>query len=258
MTINVTPFDVRHSGFTGGAINAVTKSGTNNWHVSVYDYFTNNGLTGSKFGKKDEFGNYPDRLAIAKSLDNTVGVSVGGPIVKDKLFFFVNFEYQSDVDPGQTHFARNSEDDEFGGATQYNRPTVEKMEEISNYLQKTYGYNPGRYQNYSASTPDYKLLARLDWNITDKDKFNIRYSMVKNKYSSTPSSSINPLSSSVYNRNIRLSVAVLREKREDFEMSPLVLPLSTDQLTRGDTMKPTAQITTTVDRMIRPFLFFMV
>ena len=201
MTINVTPFDVRHSGFTGGAINAVTKSGTNNWHVSVYDYFTNNGLTGSKFGKKDEFGNYPDRLAIAKSLDNTVGVSVGGPIVKDKLFFFVNFEYQSDVDPGQTHFARNSEDDEFGGATQYNRPTVEKMEEISDYLQKTYGYNPGRYQNYSASTPDYKLLARLDWNITDKDKFNIRYSMVKNKYSSTPSSSINPLSSSVYNRN---------------------------------------------------------
>ena len=201
MTINVTPFDVRHSGFTGGAINAVTKSGTNNWHVSVYDYFTNDGLMGTKFGKKDEFGNYPDRLALTKSLDNTAGISVGGPIVKDKLFFFVNFEYQSDVDPGQTHFARVSEDDEFGGATQYNRPTVEKMEEISDYLQKTYNYNPGRYQNYSASTPDYKLLARLDWNASDKDKINIRYSLVKNKYSTAPSSSINPLSSSVYNRN---------------------------------------------------------
>ena len=201
MTINVTPFDVRHSGFTGGAINAVTKSGTNNWHVSVYDYFTNDGLMGTKFGKKDEFGNYPDRLALTKSLDNTAGISVGGPIVKDKLFFFVNFEYQSDVDPGQTHFARVSEDDEFGGATQYNRPTVAKMEEISDYLQKTYNYNPGRYQNYSASTPDYKLLARLDWNASDKDKINIRYSLVKNKYSTAPSSSINPLSSSVYNRN---------------------------------------------------------
>ena len=201
MTINVTPFDVRHSGFTGGAINAVTKSGTNNWHVSVYDYFTNDGLMGTKFGKKDEFGNYPDRLKLSKSLDNTAGISVGGPIVKDKLFFFVNFEYQSDVDPGQTHFARVSEDDEFGGATQYNRPTVEKMEEISDYLQKTYNYNPGRYQNYSASTPDYKLLARLDWNASDKDKINIRYSLVKNKYSTAPSSSINPLSSSVYNRN---------------------------------------------------------
>ena len=201
MTINITPFDVRHSGFTGGAINAVTKSGTNNWHVSVYDYFTNDGLMGSKYGKKDAFGNYPDRLKLTKSLDNTVGVSVGGPIVKDKLFFFVNFEYQSDVDPGQTSFARESEEDDFGGGSQYNRPTVEKMDEISNYLQTKFGYNPGRYQNYSASTPDYKLLARLDWNITDKDKFNIRYSLVKNKYSTAPSSSINPLSSSVYNRN---------------------------------------------------------
>ena len=201
MTISITPFDVRHSGFTGGVVNAVTKSGTNQWHVSVYDYFTNDGLIGTKFGKKDELGNFPDNLKLAKSLDNTAGVSVGGPIVKDKLFFFVNFEYQSDVDPGQTSFARESEDDVYGGGTQYNRPTVDKMEEISNYLKTTYGYNPGRYQNYSASTPDLKLLARLDWNISDKDKFNIRYSLVRNKYSSDPSSSINPLSSSVYNRN---------------------------------------------------------
>ena len=201
MTINITPFDVRHSGFTGGAINAITKSGTNDWRVSVYDYFTNDGLMGTKYGKKDELGNYPERLKLNKSLDNTVGVSVGGPIVKDKLFFFVNFEYQSDIDPGQTHFAREEEDDIWGNGTQYNRPTVARMDEIKNYLMETYNYDPGRYQNYSASTPDYKLLARLDWNISDKDKFNIRYSMVRNKYSSSPSSSISPLSSSVYNRN---------------------------------------------------------
>ena len=201
MTINITPYDVRHSGFTGGAINAVTKSGTNQWHVSVYDYFTNDGLMGTKFGKADAFGNYPDRLKLAKSLDNTVGISVGGPIVKDKLFFFVNFEYQSDVDPGQDRFAREREDDEFGGSTQYNRPTVAKMEEISDYLQKTYNYNPGRYQNYSSSTPDLKLLARVDWNAGANDKINLRYSLVKNKYSTAPSSSINPLAGTVYNRN---------------------------------------------------------
>ena len=201
MTINITPFDVRHSGFTGGAINAVTKSGTNQWHVSVYDYFTNDGLIGTKYGKADELGNFPDNLKLSKSLDNTAGISVGGPIVKDKLFFFVNFEYQSDVDPGQTSFARESEEDVYGGGTQYNRPTVAKMEEISNYLQNTYNYNPGRYQNYSASTPDYKLLARLDWNAGANDKINLRYSLVKNKYSTAPSSSINPLASSVYNRN---------------------------------------------------------
>ncbi len=201
MTINITPFDVRHSGFTGGAINAVTKSGTNTTHVSIYDYFTSDGLMGTKYGVKDELGNYPERLKLAESLDNTIGVSVGGPIVKDKLFYFVNFEYQSDIDPGQTHFARENENDEWGNGTQYNRPTVADMEMMSEYLQKTYGYNPGRYQNYSASTPDYKLLARLDWNATDKDKINLRYSLVKNKYSSSPSSSINPLSGSVYNRN---------------------------------------------------------
>jgi len=201
MTINITPFDVRHSGFTGGAINAVTKSGTNQWHVSLYDYFTNDGLIGTKYGKKDELGNFPENLKLAKSLDNTAGISVGGPIVKDKLFFFLNFEYQSDVDPGQTSFARESEDDVYGGGTQYNRPTIEKMDEIKNYLMTTYGYDPGRYQNYSASTPDYKLLARLDWNAGANDKINIRYSLVKNKYSTAPSSSINPLSSSVYNRN---------------------------------------------------------
>ena len=201
MTINITPFDVRHSGFTGGAINAVTKSGSNDIHVSVYDYFTSDGLMGTKYGVKDELGNYPDRLKLSQSLDNTVGVSVGGPIVKDKLFYFVNFEYQSDVDPGQDHFARESENDSWGNGTQYNRPTVEKMNEIKDYLKTTYGYDPGRYQDYSASTPDYKLLARLDWNASDKDKVNIRYSMVKNKYSTSPSSSINPLSGSVYDRN---------------------------------------------------------
>jgi hypothetical protein len=201
MTINITPFDVRHSGFTGGAINAITKSGTNNFHVSVYDYFTNDGLIGTKYGVKDELGNYPDRLKLSSSLDNTAGISVGGPIVKDKLFFFVNFEYQSDIDPGQTHFARESEDDTWGGGTQYSRPTVERMDMMKDYLKATYGYDPGRYQNYSASTPDYKLLARLDWNASDKDKFNIRYSLVKNKYSSSPSNSVNPIVPNPYNRN---------------------------------------------------------
>lgn len=201
MTINITPFDVRQSGFTGGAINAVTKSGTNDLHVSVYDYYTNDGLMGTKFGKRDDFGNYPERLKLNESLNNTVGFTVGGPIIKNKLFYFVNFEYESDVDPGQTKFARESEDDEWGGTTQYVRPTVAKMEEIKSYLKNTYNYDPGRYQNYSASTPDYKLLARLDWNASENDKVNIRYSLVKNKYSTAPSSSVNPIVPNPYNRN---------------------------------------------------------
>ena len=191
----VAPFDVRQSNFVGGGINAITKSGTNQFHGSAYTYYTNQTFRGNTLMGESLGSPRPEESLL------TYGATLGGPIVKDKLFFFVNFEYQSDVDPGQTSFARESEDDVYGGGTQYNRPTVDKMEEISNYLKTTYGYNPGRYQNYSASTPDLKLLARLDWNISDKDKFNIRYSLVRNKYSSDPSSSINPLSSSVYNRN---------------------------------------------------------
>ncbi len=200
MTINITPFDVRHSGFTGGAINAVTKSGTNNWHASVYDYFSNDLLMGYRYGKKDKNGFYPDRLKLNKSLDNTAGFSVGGPIVKDKLFLFVNFEYQSDIDPGQSHIASTSDNWDPNNHGQVNRPTEADMEMMSSFLQEKYGYNPGRYQNYSVSTPDLKLLGRLDWNASDKDKFNIRYSLVRNKYSSDPSSSVNPLSG-VYNRD---------------------------------------------------------
>ena len=202
MTVNITPFDVRHSGFTGGSINAVTKSGTNTTHASVYDYFSSDALMGYRYGDKDEQGFYPDRLGLNKSLDNTAGFTVGGPIIKNKLFYFVNFEYQSDIKPGQTHVANtedtwNSDPNVHG---QTNRPTVVMMDSIRQYLIDTYNYDPGRYQNYSASTPDYKLLARLDWNINDNNKFNIRYSLVKNKYSSAPSSSINPLSSA-YNRD---------------------------------------------------------
>jgi len=201
MTINITPFDVRQSGFTGGAINAVTKSGTNDLKISIYDYFTNDGLMGSKYGKRDEYGHFPDPLKLSESLNNTVGVSVGGPIIKNKLFYFVNFEYESDVDPGQTRLAREDENDPWGPATQFNRPTIAKMEEIKTFLKNTYNYDPGRYQNYSISTPDYKLLARMDWNASENDRVNLRYSLVRNKYSTSPSSSVNPLSPYPYDRD---------------------------------------------------------
>ena len=148
---------------------------------------------GYRYGVKNENGNYPDRLNIVKSLDNTAGFTVGGPIIKDKLFYFVNFEYQSDIDPGQTHLASTNSSWDANNHGQTNRPTVEDMEMMSDYLQTKYGYNPGRYQNYSVSTPDLKLLGRLDWNASDNDKINIRYSMVRNKYTSDPSNSNRPL-----------------------------------------------------------------
>lgn len=186
LSVAVTPFDVRQSGFTGGSVNAVTKSGTNELKVSIYDYFTSDGLQGLRLRDREQ-------LELSRSLENTVGVSVGAPIVKDKLFVFANFEYEKNITPGTSRLARLSDSDDYGSGTLYNRPTLDKMNEISNYLQDTYGYNPGRFQDYSISIPSWKLLARLDWNISDNHSFNFRYSKTTNKYSSSPSGSTSPL-----------------------------------------------------------------
>ena len=193
MSINITPFDVRQSGFTGGAINAVTKSGTNDFHASVYNYYKSDKITGYKVDGQD----------VNKSdyLDNVTGISVGGPIVKNKLFFFLNFEYALDTRPGSSYRVRKDESEEWGGKTSVVRPTEAFMNEVKDYLAKTYNYDPGRYQGYSLETPDWKLLARLDWNINDNHRFNVRYSQTMNKYSSSPSSSVNPLSPNPYDRN---------------------------------------------------------
>ena len=193
MSVNITPFDVRQSGFTGGAINAVTKSGTNDVHVAVYNYYSSNLVTGHKVGDVD--------LANSETLANTTGVSVGGPIIKNKLFFFANFEYDMDKTEGSNRLARTSDTGAWGAENIYNRPTVAFMDEVKSYLADTYGYNPGRYQDYSLSTPDWKFMARIDWNINENNKLNVRYSQTMNKYSSSPSSSVNPINPKPYDKD---------------------------------------------------------
>ena len=86
--VNVAPFDVRQGGFTGGAINAITKSGTNNFHGSVYGFGNNQNLVGSKYPLAD--GGYAPKFN--KQQEYNIGVTLGGPIIKDKLFFFANYE----------------------------------------------------------------------------------------------------------------------------------------------------------------------
>ena len=184
MTVSITPYDVRQSGFTGGAINAVTKSGSNEWHTSLYNYFQNNALKGYWVGDQELTNTY--------SLNNTTGFTVGGPIVKDKLFFFVNAEYAVDDLPGSTDVARTKDSQEFGSDVVYNRPLESQMNSIKDFLVSK-GYNPGRYQEYSLSTPDYKMLARLDWNINENNSLIVRFSHTHNSYSNAPSNSMNPL-----------------------------------------------------------------
>lgn len=187
LSISLTPFDVRQSGFQGGAINVVTKQGGNSLHASLYNYFTSSDLQGKRVGENS--------LAQAASLNNAMGFTLSGPIVKNKVFFFLNAEYTIDNVAGSTRQARADASQPFGGSTSFNRPTVAQMEEMRSYLVERYGYDPGRYQGYSYNTPDYKLLARLDWNINSDNRFNIRFSHTHTYNACLPNSTMTPLGS---------------------------------------------------------------
>ena len=201
VSVSITPYDVRQSGFTGGAINAVTKSGTNNLKVSAYNYYRSDALQGDRIDG--------GKVNLNEMKNDVFGFNIGAPIIKDKLFVFTNFEYEWNTSPAGTRMARpdgipDKKDPEdgngWGGGTQYNRPTVARMNEIRDFLIDNFGYNPGAYQNYPVKTPGWKLMARVDWNINRNHSLNVRFSTTKSKYSSGPSSSISPLSS-VYDRN---------------------------------------------------------
>lgn len=164
MTVSITPFDVRQSGFTGGGVNAVTRSGTNEFRGSAYTYLTSTSLQGARVGDVS--------LPIDNGHTNTYGMTFGGPILKDKLFFFVNAEIEDNVKVGPNARAGD-------GTTPYtpsnHRPQLSQLESMSDYLRNTYGIETGPWQGYNVKAPAYRILARLDWNINENHKFNIRF-----------------------------------------------------------------------------------
>lgn len=199
ISVSTTPFDVRQSGFTGGAINAVTKSGTNEFKGTAYMYTSNTHLTGNKVEDYE--------LTRNRDHSTTYGASLGGAIIKNKLFFFVNGEYQDNVQAGPSGIARSGANDEWNTNGIVHRPfentttvgdrTFVGMNNISQYLSEKYNYNPGRYQGYSLETPSYKIMGRLDWNINNNNKINFRFTHTHSKYSASPSSSTTPFKDSI-------------------------------------------------------------
>jgi hypothetical protein len=168
----IAPFDVRQTNFIGGGINAITKSGTNTFHGSAYTYFTNQNMRGNKIGDVD-FGER-DKESV-----QTYGVTFGGPIIKNKLFFFVNGEYE--LRPGQVVTWRPSEDGIANTDQLYSRTSTSDMEAVKQHLIDNYGYDPGSYTDYPANESNRKLLARIDWNINDNNKLSVRYNYTKNQ-----------------------------------------------------------------------------
>lgn len=188
ISVSTSPFDVRQSGFTGGAINAVTKSGTNDFKGSAYMYTTNNHLRGNQVGDYDEF-------ARTQAHSTMYGATIGGPIVKDKLFFFINGEIEDNTSAGPTAVARTGEWNPKDNIN--HRPTADEMNTIRDYMRKNYNYDPGPYQGYSDDAPAFKFLARMDWNIDENNKLNVRFSKSRSKSISAPSTSVSPLTASI-------------------------------------------------------------
>ena len=154
--VSIAPFDVREGGFTGAGINTVTKSGTNEFKSSIYTYTRNENLIGNKVGSQKVFSS--PSLQYSQS-----GVSVSGPIIKNKLFFFVNFENEHRADPGSNYRADGT-----------SRVSSSVMDTISARLKSEYNYDTGPYQDYNHNTDNVKMLAKLDWNIDEKNNLSFR------------------------------------------------------------------------------------
>lgn len=161
----VAPFDVRQSNFVGGGINAITKSGTNQFHGSAYTYYTNQTMRGNRL-LGESLGTRPEESTW------TYGATVGGPIVKDKLFFFINAE-RTEQPSEVIQFRPGAED-------------AAILDQVYDKLINDYGYDAGSYTNYPGGNNNLKLLARIDWNINDNNKLMFRFNKTGNTLWNAP------------------------------------------------------------------------
>ncbi|MBR1448391.1 MAG: TonB-dependent receptor [Prevotella sp.] len=161
----IAPYDVRQTNFIGGGVNAITKSGTNTFKGTAYTYFRNEHMRGNKI-------NGQDLGARAEDRKNVYGFTLGGPIIKNKLFFFANYEYEKT--PGQVIKYRASQPGE-EATGMVSRALAGDMERVHNYLLNNFGYETGSWTSFPADSKNEKLLARIDWNITDNHHLAVRY-----------------------------------------------------------------------------------
>ena len=178
LQVVISPYDVRQTNFIGGGVNAITKSGTNTFKGSAYVYHKNENMQGDAVKRQQIPG------AREKAQTTTYGFTLGGPIIKNKLFFFANGEMVKT--PTVVNRWRGSEDGKEDVVNYISRTKNSDLEAVSNYIGSKYGYNTGSWTSFPADESNYKLLARIDWNITDRHHLALRYNFTKNRYWSAP------------------------------------------------------------------------
>ncbi len=178
MQVVISPFDVRQTNFIGGGVNAITKSGTNTFNGSAYFFHRNENMRGDAV-ERSQIGQ-----AREKSQYTTWGLTLGGPIIKDKLFFFVNGELTKHPTIANQWTAST---DGVGNAEQYiSRTSLADLQRVSEYVRNKYGYDTGSWTSFPADEKNYKILARIDWNINSMHHLALRYNYTKNRYWQNP------------------------------------------------------------------------
>ncbi|MDC6352345.1 TonB-dependent receptor [Zeaxanthinibacter sp. PT1] len=174
--VTTAPYDVTQSGFTGASVNAVTKSGTNEFYGTAYGFFRNDDLTGGKINGDDVFKTGLEQVQY--------GASIGGPIIKNKLFFFVNFEKDDLTSLGTNGFVPNRGT----GAINESRVSASDFQLVQDLLsqvvigQDEQGndifYNPGRFEGFNFDQQSTKGIFKIDWNINDKNRLAVIYNFL--------------------------------------------------------------------------------
>ncbi|PSL46466.1 TonB-dependent receptor-like protein [Chitinophaga niastensis] len=156
LQIVLNPYDVKQSGFTGGGINAITKSGTNQFHGAAYLYYQNQGMVGkAPDSTRSSYGTFNNKI---------FGASVGGPIIKNKLFFFINAERSKRVNPI-----------DFNPGTGSSNVTVDELQNVYNHVKTKYGVDLGGFTDQQREKPATTLFGRIDWNINSVHKLTFRH-----------------------------------------------------------------------------------
>ena len=218
MQVVISPYDVRQTNFIGGGVNAITKSGTNQFKGSAYIYHRNENLRGDTVDGEMISG------ARQKDRNTNYGFTLGGPIIKNKLFFFVNAEYAKI--PTIVNRWRASEDGVMDADNYISRTTLADLKKVSEFVKKEYGYDTGSWTDYPANESNLKLLARVDWNINDNHKLAVRYNYTLNRgWNNTNGSSMDGGSRSGYSRLSQYGMAYANSM---YSMDNIVSTVSLD------------------------------
>ncbi|MEP7142077.1 MAG: TonB-dependent receptor, partial [Ferruginibacter sp.] len=168
ISVNIAPYDVRQSGFTGAGLNVTTKSGTNTFHGTAYGFYRDQSFNGKHVGDIN--------LTPTPQKNKVYGGSLGGPIIKNKLFFFVNAEWENSSVPNSNTFVPAGSSAS-GQASASPKDSLDKFRDI---LKTKYGYDAGAYDNRpNFVTKNHKFLGKINWNINNVHKLVLKYSDFK-------------------------------------------------------------------------------